>query len=147
MDKSKIESFRLFIFQRFFISGCKDRQKECARFARYPGYCEYTRTFMLQNCPKSCGFCDGKKYEVQVLYLWEFDIPINPTIFAKAIDDVHHRWLKKSSEWLPTMSRRPSPTKQNQAWCFVWLCIEHDSVAEDNPGAKNCSYTVAVVFR
>ena len=19
---------------------------------------------MLQNCPKSCGFCDGKKYEV-----------------------------------------------------------------------------------
>ena len=23
---------------------------------------------MLQYCPKSCGFCDGKKYEIQVGY-------------------------------------------------------------------------------
>ncbi|CAB3986581.1 Hypothetical predicted protein [Paramuricea clavata] len=39
---------------------CYDKRKECAKFAKYPGYCFYTRKFMIKNCPKSCGFCtDG----------------------------------------------------------------------------------------
>ncbi|XP_046850248.1 flocculation protein FLO11-like isoform X2 [Xenia sp. Carnegie-2017] len=39
---------------------CYDKRTKCATFAKYDGYCEYSRDFMSINCPKSCGFCDGK---------------------------------------------------------------------------------------
>ncbi|CAB3981709.1 Hypothetical predicted protein [Paramuricea clavata] len=40
--------------------GCQDYREQCAEYAAYPGYCQYTRAFMLSNCPWSCRFCvDG----------------------------------------------------------------------------------------
>ncbi|XP_028394100.1 uncharacterized protein LOC114518322 [Dendronephthya gigantea] len=39
------------------IHGCRDFREECSRFAGYPGYCQYTRYFMLIHCPYSCRFC------------------------------------------------------------------------------------------
>ncbi|XP_028393641.1 mucin-5AC-like [Dendronephthya gigantea] len=39
------------------VKDCVDKRKECAKFAAYPGYCDYSREFMLEHCAKSCGFC------------------------------------------------------------------------------------------
>jgi hypothetical protein len=39
------------------IGGCKDYRERCPEYAAYPGYCQYTRQFMILNCPWSCDFC------------------------------------------------------------------------------------------
>lgn len=38
-------------------TGCQDLRQQCREHAEYRGYCNYQSAFMINNCPRACGFC------------------------------------------------------------------------------------------
>ena len=45
-------------FNKIVVLGCKDNNKNCDGWAKI-GECEKNPGYMLSNCMKSCGTCEG----------------------------------------------------------------------------------------